>query len=192
MEKTNIKQFLNQGKAYGSYSSKWSHSTLPPVGNIISQPRRNNFLETSLQTLRPQPRARAKPRSCQVEARPPGMRGPSAAARPRPSRTARWCFSAARRGGACLPSKAQLQPLHARLPGQQRQHLPEVRGGGRGRSAGSAGHGRRTSSGRAERRLAELSPGGPFIATGLCSELPPRSGALPWVMRQKDEKLGAA
>lgn len=39
------------------------------------------------------------------------------------------CSSATTREGGCLSSEAQLQPLHAWLPGQQPQHLPEGRGG---------------------------------------------------------------
>lgn len=77
------------------------------------------------------------------------------------------CSSAARREGGCLPGKAQLQPLHARLPGQQHQHLPKGRSDRPSRSAGTAGHGRRPSTAPphvcATRGLLPPTPG-PFIA----------------------------
>lgn len=77
------------------------------------------------------------------------------------------CSLAAMREGGCLPSKDQLQPLHAWLLGQQRQHLPKGRGDRPSRSRGTAGHGSSsdapTTPARHRNDTGAL-PAGPFIA----------------------------
>lgn len=109
------------------------------------------------------------------------------------------CSLAATRG-SCLPSKAQLQPLHARLPGQQRQHLPKGRGRRPSRAASAAGHSRTTSgtlSPRSAKTPATTTTTGPFIAAEPFatppigySERPRRPEALPLVARPTRSRPG--